>query len=129
MTPIPDIVALAATPENDGVVHLSADSGSGVFVVAAVNVGAEGIITVTADTAAANLPLAVSICETDPVTSNCINPGIAGCGGNYHGRRGVDAHLRRVCHRHRGHRGRPRKQPDLRSFPRRRRNHSRRGPA
>ena len=41
-TPVPDIVALAATPTNDGIVNIPGTSGTGVFAVATVNVGASG---------------------------------------------------------------------------------------
>ena len=39
-TPVPDIVALAATAMNDGILHISGTTGSSAFAVATVNVGA-----------------------------------------------------------------------------------------
>jgi len=48
--PIPDIVAVNATINNDGIVTIPGETGSGVFAVATVNVGAAGAITVSADT-------------------------------------------------------------------------------
>jgi hypothetical protein len=42
--------------------------------VAIVARGAPGLLTVTADTGAANLPVSVTLCETDPVTSLCLAP-------------------------------------------------------
>jgi len=68
-TPVPDIVALAATIQNDGIVHLNS---TGVFAVATVNLGAEGTITATADTGSATLPLSVTVCETEPATGVCL---------------------------------------------------------
>jgi hypothetical protein len=41
---------------------------TGVFTVSTVNLGADGIVTVSADTGAPTLPLTVTICQTDPAT-------------------------------------------------------------
>ena len=75
-TPVPDIVALVATPTNDGIVHLPGATGgigsTGVFVVASVNVGATGSMTVTADTGNASLPLNITLCQTDTATGACL---------------------------------------------------------
>jgi hypothetical protein len=72
-TPVPDIVALAgsATP---GTVKVPGSAGIGVFVVATVNAGATGTITASADTGSASLPVAISLCQTDPDTSACLAP-------------------------------------------------------
>ena len=76
--PVPDIVALAATIDNDGVVKVT---DSGVFAVAAANVGIGGQIRVDANTGAADLPLQLLICQTDPQTSDCLaDPVDAGSG-------------------------------------------------
>ena len=70
-----DVVALSATVSNDGIVSLDPASSAGAFVVAAINLGASEDMTVTVDTGTANpLPLAFSICETDPATSQCTSP-------------------------------------------------------
>ena len=71
--PVPDVVALAATPTNDGIVNIPGTNGTGAFAVATVNVGATGAITVSADTGATSLPLTVSLCETNPATGQCIS--------------------------------------------------------
>jgi hypothetical protein len=73
-TQVPDIVALAATPTNDGIMNIVGINGMGVFAVAAVNVGAGDIITVLADTGGAVLPVNILICQTDPQTSVCLSP-------------------------------------------------------
>lgn len=73
-TPIADIVALAATPSNDGIVNIVGEGGSGAFAVATVNVGATAAITVSADTGAATLPVSLLICQTSPATANCLAP-------------------------------------------------------
>jgi hypothetical protein len=70
-TPASDIVAIALTPSGDGIVRLAS---TGVFVVATANVGAPGLITATANTGAASLPVTITLCETDPVTSVCLAP-------------------------------------------------------
>jgi hypothetical protein len=69
-TPVPDIVALAATAQNDGILQIT---GSNAFAVATVNVGASASITATATTGAAILPLTISLCQTNPMSGQCIS--------------------------------------------------------
>ncbi len=69
-TPVSDIVALAATSSNDGIVTLAS---TGAFAVATVNVGATGTMTASADTGSTSLPVSISLCQTDPVTGQCIS--------------------------------------------------------
>ena len=71
-TLVSDIVVLAATPTNDGIVNVSGSNG-GAFAVATVNMGASGSITASADTGNASLPLNISLCRTNPVTGQCIS--------------------------------------------------------
>ena len=76
-TPIPDIVALAATTKNDGVLHLVGTSGA--FSVATINLGAASAITVTlsAPTVASpigSIPPLLLVCQTDPAIGNCTPP-------------------------------------------------------
>jgi hypothetical protein len=71
LTPIPDIVALAATSGNDGIVNVV--GGTGAFAVATVNVGASGSVTATADTGNAILPINIALCQTDPANGQCIS--------------------------------------------------------
>jgi hypothetical protein len=73
-TPVPDVVALAATAQNDGILHITGTTGSNAFAVATVNVGASASITATATTGAAALPLAISLCQTNPMSGQCISP-------------------------------------------------------
>jgi hypothetical protein len=84
--PVPDIVALAATPSGDGIVDVPGATGAAAFAVATVNVGgASGRLTVSASTTGplaaavagpgeAVLPVALSVCETNPATSVCAEP-------------------------------------------------------
>jgi hypothetical protein len=72
-TPVPDIVALAATTTNDGIVNVPGTTGTGAFAVATVNVGASGSITASADTGIASLLVNIFLCQTDPGTGQCIS--------------------------------------------------------
>ena len=72
-TPVPDIVALAVTLSNDGIMNILGTNGAGAFAVATVNVGAGGSITASADTGNATLPVVISLCETNPPTGQCIS--------------------------------------------------------
>jgi hypothetical protein len=42
-TPVPDVVTLAATAQNDGILHITGTSGSNAFAVASVNVGSSRV--------------------------------------------------------------------------------------
>lgn len=64
--PVPDIIALTTVVD----LPLTIDEG-GVFAVATANVGALGEITVSADTGNTGLPLALLVCETDPILGTC----------------------------------------------------------
>lgn len=65
LSDVPDIVALAATQNNNGIVDVPAASNAGAFAVATVNVGLGASITVSADTGGVALPLAVFVCQTN----------------------------------------------------------------
>lgn len=64
-SPVPDVIAVAATQGNNGIVDVPGPLGTGLFAVATSNVGAAGTITVSADTGGVSLPLSLSVCETD----------------------------------------------------------------
>src|SRR5262249_54441168 len=88
-TPTADVVALAATPSHDGILETSISGAMatafatlptrqeivlrhrGAFAVAAVNVGAAGVLTATARTTGGT-PVALSVWETDPSTGAVI---------------------------------------------------------
>jgi Subtilase family len=72
-TPVPDVVALAATLTNDGIVNIPGATGTGAFAVATVNVGVTGSITASADMGNATLPVNIFLCQTDPATGQCIS--------------------------------------------------------
>jgi hypothetical protein len=72
-TPTPDVVALAATLQNDGIVHVTNGSlMTGVFAVATVNLGSTDTITASTNTGQASLPITVNICQTDPTSGACL---------------------------------------------------------
>ena len=73
-TPVADIVALAATAGNDGIVNIPGSNGNGAFAVAIVNVGASGTISVSVDTGTAQLPVILFLCQTNSATGQCVNP-------------------------------------------------------
>ena len=70
--PVPDVVALGATFQQNGIVDIPGVNGIGVFSVASVNVGAGGEIKVTADTGGVELPLSLLLCQTDPTSGACL---------------------------------------------------------
>jgi Protein of unknown function (DUF4038)/Putative collagen-binding domain of a collagenase len=72
-SPVPDIVALAATLTSDGIANIPGTNGTGTFAVATVNVGATGTITASADTGSTSLPVNISLCQTSPATGQCIS--------------------------------------------------------
>jgi hypothetical protein len=74
-TPVPDIIAMAAgTIGYMGTVVIPySDPRTGAFAAATTNLGASGSITVSADTGNAGLPMATTICRSDPVTGACLN--------------------------------------------------------
>lgn len=73
LTPVPDVVAVAATQGNDGIVRIPGPPGTGTFAVATTNLGAADTITVTADTGATPVPVVTLVCHTD-ATGACDAP-------------------------------------------------------
>ena len=72
--PVPDVIALAATIQDDGIVRASTPTRIGAFAVATTNVGVAARITVSANTADQSLPLGIALCQTNPATSQCVSP-------------------------------------------------------
>jgi hypothetical protein len=71
-TPVPDIVALAASGD-PGYVDIPGATGTGVFAVATVNLGIDATITAAANTGGVNLPVTLTLCETNPSTGACLS--------------------------------------------------------
>jgi hypothetical protein len=72
---VPDVVALAGSAD-PGYVDISPANNAGAFVVATVNLGSAATITASADTGSANLPVALTICQTDPSSGSCVLPAV-----------------------------------------------------
>jgi YVTN family beta-propeller protein len=70
-TPVPDVVALAASGD-PGFVDIPGATGTGVFAVATVNLGIDATITAAANTGAANLPVTLAVCQTNPQSGACL---------------------------------------------------------
>jgi YVTN family beta-propeller protein len=70
-TPVPDVVALAASSD-PGFVDIPGATGTGVFAVATVNLGVDATITAAANTGSANLPVTLTMCQTNPTTGACM---------------------------------------------------------
>jgi hypothetical protein len=70
-TPVPNIVALVASSD-PGYVDIPGATGTGVFVIATVNLGSASQITASANTGTANLPVTLLVCQTDPTNGNCL---------------------------------------------------------
>ncbi len=66
------MIALGATASNDGIVNIPGANGTGAFAVATANVGTSASITASADTDAANLPVNITICQTNPASGQCL---------------------------------------------------------
>lgn len=72
--PGPDILSIGVTPSGDGVVRLPTADGTGFMAVAAMNIGLleDTPIRVVADTGAVQLPVQLSVCETD-AAGHCLS--------------------------------------------------------
>jgi hypothetical protein len=69
---VPDVIALAATESGDGIVDIPGIAATGAFAIASINAGAEATISVSADTGSATLPVALTLCHTDPTSGQCL---------------------------------------------------------
>jgi ABC-2 type transport system ATP-binding protein/lipopolysaccharide transport system ATP-binding protein len=67
-----DMVVLAQTPSNDGVLTVNRSDGAGAFSVSGANIGGGSLVTVTADTGGARIPVVLFVCQTDPATGACV---------------------------------------------------------
>jgi len=68
----PDVIALVASPSNDGVLRIQG-AGSNAFAVAVSNVGSGDTITASIDTGDIALPVTASICQTG-IDGQCLQP-------------------------------------------------------
>jgi hypothetical protein len=70
-TPVPDIVALAASGD-PGYVDIPGATGTGDFAVATINLGSTATITAAANTGGVNLTVTLTLCETNPSSGACL---------------------------------------------------------
>ncbi|HAQ35225.1 MAG: hypothetical protein CMF74_06460 [Maricaulis sp.] len=68
----PDIVSISATIGTPGVAGMPTNGTRTAVALSAVNIGAAGDVTLRADLGAGNLPVEVEMCETNPVTGQCL---------------------------------------------------------
>jgi YVTN family beta-propeller protein len=71
--PTADIIALAATAGDTGIVEVP-EGGAAAFAVATINLGVTAPLTVSVDTGTAVLPLAATLCQSNPATGQCLAP-------------------------------------------------------
>lgn len=69
-----DPIAQPVTAAGGGIVDIPGATGTSFIAVATTNVGVGGTVTVEANTGNVNLPVTLTICETNPNTGVCINP-------------------------------------------------------
>jgi len=74
-SPVTDIIALSATLSGDGIVTVPlSGSAEAPFTLATYNNGAAGLIIASVDTGGVVLPVTATICQSDPVTAQCLAP-------------------------------------------------------
>src|SRR5262249_36145097 len=70
----PNVLMLSATIGDTGYTNIPSNTGTGIFSVAATNLGIPGPITVSGGPLNPGTPVVVAICETDPANGNCLQP-------------------------------------------------------
>jgi len=73
-TPTPDVISFAQTISHDGRVELLTENDSSAFVVALQNIGSIAPLEISASLATPALPIDLSWCRTNPITSACVEP-------------------------------------------------------
>jgi hypothetical protein len=64
-TSVPDVIALAVTPTQDGIANIPGATGIALFAVATSNVGGSGAITVSGNTGSASVGVLIRVCQTN----------------------------------------------------------------
>ena len=72
LTPVPDMVALNSAP--GGVLSIAESTPTGAFLIASLNLGAAGLMTLSADTGATSLPVSLLVCEFNATIGTCVQP-------------------------------------------------------
>ncbi len=101
--PVPDMLTIAATTSNDGIITLPSTTGTHIFATATINIGAGDTLTASIDDNGRNLPVTMTACQTNAATGACINPVIPGSTDNISSRskRHRDVHCVRDGYRNR----------------------------
>lgn len=68
----PDLIAVAITPSNDGVLRLADNLSANAMAVAVSNVGEAGTLTIAPQGSGAAAGLRLRVCETDPGSGACL---------------------------------------------------------
>jgi hypothetical protein len=69
-----DMIAIGVTPSNDDYSHTGGPSGTGIFVISAINIGASANLIAKIGLPNQSLPLTATLCQTDPITGQCLSP-------------------------------------------------------
>lgn len=69
--PVPDMIAVGLTPSNDGYSRTGGDFGTGIFVIAATDIGSAASLTARVRLSDPTLKLTATICETNPQSGQC----------------------------------------------------------
>lgn len=67
---VADLITIAATVSNDGIINIPGETATGFFSASAINIGSAATITAYVDDAGAGLTLGALICTTDAL-GNC----------------------------------------------------------
>jgi virginiamycin B lyase len=70
--PVPDMIAIGLTPSNDGFARTGGPSGIGLFAIASSNIGVSGSLTARVRLSNASLPIAATVCQTNPSNGQCL---------------------------------------------------------
>jgi murein DD-endopeptidase MepM/ murein hydrolase activator NlpD len=79
----PDLIAIAATAGNNGIVELPDAQSAAAFAVAVANVGASGELMLRPQGLGAAEGLQLRICETDPGSGACLNAASSSIGRTF----------------------------------------------
>ncbi len=67
-----DMLTIGLTTTGDGVISIPGPAGSAAASIATSALGPGGILKLSADDGGKGLPLVLNVCETDPVTGQCL---------------------------------------------------------
>ena len=77
--PTPDMIAIGSSSS----IGVPGVTGTGFLAAAVVNIGEPGTITASVDDNGRNLPLVISVCQTNPTSGACINPTTPGASATF----------------------------------------------